>query len=59
MSLTFRHLKFFRVKGPLSNSVDFAAAYNCPEVFFDFIKNIKKIFLKGSPMNPIQKCKVW
>ncbi|CAK5079860.1 unnamed protein product [Meloidogyne enterolobii] len=33
-----------RVKGPLSNSVDFAAAYNCPE---------------GSPMNPIQKCKVW
>ncbi|KAI6179301.1 Phosphate-regulating neutral endopeptidase [Aphelenchoides besseyi] len=33
-----------RVKGPLSNSVDFAAAYQCKP---------------GSPMNPIRKCRVW
>ncbi|MFH4977167.1 hypothetical protein AB6A40_003876 [Gnathostoma spinigerum] len=33
-----------RVKGPLSNSEDFALAYNCPV---------------GSPMNPKQKCRVW
>ncbi|XP_044734113.1 neprilysin-1-like [Chrysoperla carnea] len=33
-----------RVLGPLSNSWDFAKAYNCP---------------LGSPMNPKQKCSVW
>ncbi|EFO15768.1 hypothetical protein LOAG_12742 [Loa loa] len=33
-----------RVKGPLSNSEDFAKAYNCP---------------LGSPMNPQHKCRVW
>ncbi|CAI2347107.1 unnamed protein product [Caenorhabditis sp. 36 PRJEB53466] len=33
-----------RVKGPLSNSFDFAKAYNC---------------VPGSPMNPIDKCRVW
>uniref|UniRef100_A0A915PRS5 Uncharacterized protein n=1 Tax=Setaria digitata TaxID=48799 RepID=A0A915PRS5_9BILA len=33
-----------RVKGPLSNSEDFAKAYNCPP---------------GSPMNPRHKCRVW
>ncbi|VIO93997.1 Uncharacterized protein BM_BM7805 [Brugia malayi] len=33
-----------RVKGPLSNSEDFAKAYNCPS---------------GSPMNPRHKCRVW
>ncbi|XP_074654077.1 neprilysin-1-like [Tubulanus polymorphus] len=33
-----------RVLGPLSNSADFAKAYNCP---------------KGSRMNPHHKCSVW
>nr|CAH7723517.1 unnamed protein product [Callosobruchus chinensis] len=33
-----------RVLGPLSNSHDFAKAYNCPV---------------GSPMNPTDKCSVW
>ncbi|XP_043461752.1 neprilysin-1-like isoform X2 [Leptopilina heterotoma] len=33
-----------RVLGPLSNSEDFAKAYNCPS---------------GSPMNPTHKCSVW
>ncbi|KAI4492198.1 hypothetical protein M0802_010004 [Mischocyttarus mexicanus] len=33
-----------RVLGPLSNSEDFAKAYNCR---------------LGSPMNPIRKCSVW
>ncbi|XP_020294644.1 membrane metallo-endopeptidase-like 1 isoform X2 [Pseudomyrmex gracilis] len=34
----------FRVVGPLSNSEDFAKAYNCP---------------LDSPMNPRKKCNVW
>ncbi|TMS35769.1 hypothetical protein L596_003092 [Steinernema carpocapsae] len=33
-----------RVKGPLSNSIDFSKAYDCP---------------LGSPMNPVKKCRVW
>ncbi|XP_017119291.1 neprilysin-1 [Drosophila elegans] len=35
---------FVRVLGPLSNSRDFAHAYNCP---------------LGSTMNPAEKCSVW
>ncbi|XP_016962687.1 neprilysin-1 [Drosophila biarmipes] len=35
---------FVRVLGPLSNSRDFASAYNCP---------------LGSTMNPAEKCSVW
>eukprot|EP00106_Octopus_bimaculoides_P018549 XP_014785991.1 PREDICTED: neprilysin-2-like [Octopus bimaculoides] len=33
-----------RVKGPLSNSVEFSKVYNCPS---------------GSNMNPVHKCQVW
>nr|CAH8837879.1 unnamed protein product [Trichobilharzia regenti] len=44
MSNSDHVLGHYRVVGALSNSENFARAYNCPV---------------GSPMNPIEKCHVW